>query len=174
MELQQKVSRQIGQSGYYISPLGEVFSCKSGEMKVMVTCLNKGGYETISLVIDGIRKNYHPHRLVAEYFLDKIDGKEYVNHKDGIKTNNHVDNLEWVTAGENQRHAYIIGAKRRMSGVSHWRSKKIFQYNNEGTLIASHDGLRQAHKSTGVSLAGISFAINGIRKSAGGFIWSKV
>ena len=71
MEQAQRVSRQIGKSGYYISSLGEVFSYKSGEMKGMVTCLNKGGYETISLVIDGIRKNYHPHRLVAEYFIDK-------------------------------------------------------------------------------------------------------
>lgn len=54
----------------------------------------------------GYRKQYRIHRLVAKYFIDNPDNKPYVNHKDGNKHNNNVDNLEWVTESENTQHAY--------------------------------------------------------------------
>lgn len=54
----------------------------------------------------GYRKQYRIHRLVAKYFIDNPDNKPYVNHKDGNKHNNNVDNLEWTTASENTQHAY--------------------------------------------------------------------
>lgn len=57
----------------------------------------------------GYRKQYKIHRLVARYFIDNPENKPYVNHKDGNKHNNHVDNLEWVTESENTIHAYKTG-----------------------------------------------------------------
>ena len=57
----------------------------------------------------GYRKQYRIHRLVARYFIDNPYNKPYVNHKDGNKHNNHVENLEWVTESENTTHAYKKG-----------------------------------------------------------------
>lgn len=68
------------------------------------------GYPSVGLrkVINGksVQTIYKIHRLVAEYFIDNPENKPVVNHKDGIKTNNHYSNLEWVTIAENTQHSY--------------------------------------------------------------------
>ena len=77
--------------------------------KIMKSQVSSSGYETIVLVKNG--NCYYPlvHRLVAMAFIPEIQGKNQVNHKDGNKLNNYVDNLEWVDASENQLHAWKIG-----------------------------------------------------------------
>lgn len=67
------------------------------------------GYLTIRLAKDGIVKTFRVHRLVAKSFLDNPHGKQTVNHIDGNKHNNHIDNLEWCTMSEQQKHAIEIG-----------------------------------------------------------------
>ena len=62
---------------------------------------NGNGYLIFSTQIDGIRKSHYVHREVAKAFLEKPEGKDYVNHKDYNKKNNHVENLEWCTQKEN-------------------------------------------------------------------------
>lgn len=168
MEAQQR----LGNSDYYITDSGDVLSRKNGTCKKLKLSVNRGGYWIVILAIEGARKSYRIHRLVAEKFIKPIEGKEYVNHIDGNKLNNHVNNLEWVTSGENQKHAYIIGKKRKMNGAEHWRSKCIIQMDMNGFNLKEYDGLREASRLTGVSIAGISFAVNGIRKSSGGFKWA--
>ena len=63
------------------------------------------------------------HRLVAEAFIPSIEGKDYVNHIDGVKTNNTVDNLEWVTPSENTQHAYNNDLINLSKGENHPLSK---------------------------------------------------
>ena len=67
------------------------------------------GYKKVELVKDGKRKGFKVHRLVAQAFIPNPDEKPQVNHIDGDKTNNYVDNLEWATASENSIHAYNTG-----------------------------------------------------------------
>ena len=67
------------------------------------------GYIHITLYFNGKRKNYPIHRIVAMVFIPNPKNKPQVNHKDGDKQNNRVDNLEWVTNSENMRHAYKNG-----------------------------------------------------------------
>ena len=67
------------------------------------------GYKKVELVKNGKKKSYKVHRLVAMAFIDNPENKPQVNHIDGNKTNNHVDNLEWVTSSENSIHAYKTG-----------------------------------------------------------------
>jgi len=72
-----------------------------------------GGYLTICLWKYGKEKYYFIHRLVAQSFIENTYRKKEVNHKDGIKTNNTLTNLEWVTPSENQKHAVMIGLKNK-------------------------------------------------------------
>ncbi|GCD11697.1 NUMOD4 motif-containing HNH endonuclease [Clostridium tagluense] len=78
--------------------------------------LGKQGYLYTSLWNHQKTKTVKPHRLVALYFIDLIEGKDIVNHKDGDKQNNHVDNLEWVTTLENARHAHETGLSPSQKG----------------------------------------------------------
>mgnify|MGYP000184435971 CR=1 FL=1 len=88
---------------YKISKEGVIYNIKF--KKILKQQTNADGYKVIGLHNDNIRKSYLVHRLVAEHFLPIIKGKNLVNHKDKNKTNNHANNLEWVTNSENIYHA---------------------------------------------------------------------
>lgn len=101
---------------YQITQEGIVFNKYSG--RALKQRLNrKTGYLQVSLWKNNAGKNYSVHRLVAIHFLEKPLDKYQVNHKNGIKTNNHVDNLEWVTKSENAVHAIKAGLKRYSTRV---------------------------------------------------------
>lgn len=70
------------------------------------------GYKRVTLSKKGITKRFFIHRLVAMNFIKNPLNKKYVNHKDGIKSNNHINNLEWVTSSENEKHSYMFLNKR--------------------------------------------------------------
>jgi hypothetical protein len=94
-------------------------------MKGRLLSLNKTngtGYHIVSLSNGhgSISKNFYIHILVATYFIDNPSNKSEVNHKDGDKSNNGVDNLEWVTHKENMDHAFD-------NGLSIWVSKKSYR-----------------------------------------------
>ena len=87
---------------------------QSVEEIVMCIRTTQHGYKTVKLVnAQGERKDILVHRLVAAAFIPKPVGKDYINHKDGNKINNCVDNLEWVSIKENNQHAYDTGLKRK-------------------------------------------------------------
>ena len=71
--------------------------------------IDKYGYETVVLTKNGKRKNYTVHKLVALAFLPNFKNKETINHIDGNKRNNNVNNLEWATMKENQQHKWLTG-----------------------------------------------------------------
>lgn len=71
--------------------------------------IDKDGYEIVTLSHKGIKKKFKVHRLVAFAFIQNLEEKPEVNHKDGNKRNNHYDNLEWSTGKENTNHAFKTG-----------------------------------------------------------------
>lgn len=75
---------------------------------------DKDGYLRVALTNNGKRKSYHIHRLVARTFLKNYDEKLQVNHINGIKDDNRVDNLEMVTLQENIKHSIITGLKPKL------------------------------------------------------------
>jgi len=96
-------------SGYTIREDGEV---RSRFGRVVRQRHDGPGYARVELWQNGSGKKYLVHRLLAEAFIPNPEGKPQVNHIDGDKANNALENLEWVTQSENQLHAYRAGLQR--------------------------------------------------------------
>lgn len=92
---------------YQVSNFGRVKSFKRDFNGKILKVRKNNGYGMVDLRNKELKKHFLlVHRLVAKYFLNNIEGKDYVNHKDGNKLNNHVKNLEWCTHSDNMKHAY--------------------------------------------------------------------
>ena len=125
-------------------------------------------YFIVTLVSStGKRSNCAVHRLMCTTFLPNPENKAHVNHKDGNKLNNSLDNLEWATEKENSQHAVNTG----LTTYNHI-IKTVHQYDLNGTYIASFSSHREACINTGVAYQNISKVIRGLRTAAGGFFWS--
>lgn len=74
--------------------------------------LSNNGYIRVELHNNGVSKKFLIHRLLAQAFIDNPNKKEIVNHIDGNKCNNNLDNLEWCTRSENQLHSYRCGLQK--------------------------------------------------------------
>lgn len=130
---------------YQVSNLGNVKSLERNKSngkgsvktkeKILTQDITNWGYYRVALYKDGIRKYYKVHRLVAEAFILNPNNKEQVNHIDGNKLNNNVNNLEWNTRIENMNHARING----LCGNS-TDSNYILLKNDDGEIISQYDG----------------------------------
>lgn len=101
-----------GFSGYFVSDVGEIFTTKQGPFRKRKLSINRYGYNTLSMFNDqGKTKHALVHRVVAKEFIPNPENKQQVNHINGIKTDNRVTNLEWVTPKENDTHARKLGLK---------------------------------------------------------------
>jgi len=94
---------------YAVSSLGYVISFKHGKRRVLRWNKNKRGYRYVILCKDGKTKNVRIHRLVAKAMISNPANLPEVNHKDGVKTNNSVGNLEWASGKGNADHAWRTG-----------------------------------------------------------------
>lgn len=137
------------------------------------------GYLKIRLSKDNKMKNYLVHRLVAETFIPNPENKSQVNHKDGNKLNNNVDNLEWTTRSENVNHAWLNGlhektretVRENMKKATNTLKKKIDQYDLENNYIRSWNSISDASRMYNISPTNIKNACKGIYKTSCGYIW---
>ena len=149
---------------YVVSNNGSVYSLLSNNGKAVE--ISNSGYGRVSLWDHGKGKHYSIHRLVAEAFIPNPDSLPQVNHKDGNKLNNNVDNLEWCSFSENMKHAY-------KNGLVNPKTKRVIQYSDNYTKIKEWDSIADASKELGINHANIITVCkqNTNRKYAGGFIW---
>ena len=104
------------EKGYFVSPSGNIYN-RHGDL--MVGAVDHCGYRHTILN----RKNRNVHRVIAETFIPNSNNLPCVNHKDGNKLNNSVDNLEWCTHSENIIHAYKTGLEQLVCGEQHHAHK---------------------------------------------------
>lgn len=133
---------------YLINTKGEIYSIKSN--KILKWKYNKAnGYYSIILSKQGKTKTFYIHRLVAQTFLDNPYNLPQVNHKDGNKQNNSVENLEWCNQSHNMCHAFDNGLAPR-------HTKKR---DNQAPLNAKKGGIKQRKSVAVYDLSGKLFMI---------------
>jgi len=148
-----------GHEAYSVSSNGRIMRKDTG--RIYKGTVNSRGYVRFDLSEHGRRFVVAAHRAVAEAFIPKVDGKSYVNHKDGNKLNNNVQNLEWCTCSENTTHAFnVLGRKP---------SKRFAVKCVETGVI--YDSALEAQRLTGISNVLIHRCVRGIRKSTHNSHW---
>ena len=100
-----------------VSNKGNVVSCKRGTPYQLKVCYTNNGYQMVSAGSGSSTNKQYVHRMLAETWIDNPNHYEQVNHIDGNKDNNSVENLEWVSPSENIRHAYRTGLKTHTGGL---------------------------------------------------------
>lgn len=158
---------------YKVFPNGNVMK-KSGEGFIKPH-KEISGYMSVTLMINGSRKRIYVHRLVAMVYLDNAKKLPSINHKDGNKSNNNIDNLEWTNQSDNLKHAVKTGLlKTVFSSDNQPKIRKhisVDQFTKDGVFIKTHYSIVDASRETGIKAQGINATCVGREKSAGGFIW---
>jgi hypothetical protein len=128
---------------------------------------NLNGYLRVSLYKNGVQKGFLIHRLVALTFLPNKNNFSVVNHKNGIKSDNRVENLEWVTMSDNIKHAYENGLAK--SGHNHANYGKINGDSKTAKIVLNlqtgiyYDCLKDAANSIGINYTSLSSKLTGKR-----------
>lgn len=142
---------------YQVSDHGRVKTRK----KIRTPQKNNRGYMTIMLYKSDGGRHFLIHRLVAQAFIPNPENKATVNHKDGVRSNNKVDNLEWATYSENNLHSYQCNGKKPA------RAKAIYCLETGEVYRSSYE----ASRDTGILQSSINRCANGTYKQTKGTHW---
>lgn len=145
-------------TGHLFWSMSNIYNKQKGQR---AGCVNSRGYRILTFK----KKSYLEHRVIAEMFIPKIEGKDQINHKNGVKDDNRLENLEWCTGSENCQHSVDTGLMKVKSLEENPNSK----LTKEQVLFCienykprdSEFGARALSRKFGVDKSTISLIING-------------
>ena len=169
-EIWKPINNYIGL--YEVSNTGKIKSlARRGNWKthIMSPRKSKDNYRRITLCKHSQTKTYLIHRLVADAFIPNPNNLPCINHIDGNKTNNNVNNLEWCTKSENMLHAFRTGL---IKPEKPWHRKPVLQYTLDGIFVKRYNSILEAN-NTNPDIHGTSIikCLKGTYKTAGGYLW---
>lgn len=154
---------------YEVSNYGDVKSLKYDKEKMLKKVLSHS-YLIVSLWIKGKKKNHRVNRLVWEAFNGPIPEKMQVNHKNEIKVDNRLCNLELLTPSENVNYG-TRNKKAALTLLNNKYSKQVLQYDLDGNFIKEWSSIKEIYRELNISTSLISACCNEKAKSSHGFVW---
>ena len=151
--------------GYHIDEYGNVFNLKKNRKKTIInTHRDKDGYLRCALICQttSFSKMVYVHRIVAMIYCEGYQKSLVVNHKDGIRDNNHYSNLEWITPADNERHARKVLGKRLLGEKASRHKLKTNQVLAIRVMINDGKRLKLISEKYNVSTATISRIKRGV------------
>lgn len=161
---------------YLIDKNGDIFSLfKKRKLKTFNNC----GYERIALVNKNGRNKFLLHRLLAEAYLPNPNNKPLINHINGIRNDNRLENLEWCTYSENIKHAHDIGLcenQHKICGLIGKRTIKFAQNASKKLVLDTQTGIfyescREASNLLGIKYHNLVQYLSGINKNKTSLIY---
>lgn len=134
--------------------------------RILKPTVNSCGYLMVGFFTKKERINVNVHRAMAETFVPNPKNLPYINHKDGNKMNNSIENLEWCTAKENTQHAHDNGLCNIVNKI------EIHSYHFSGRYLESFNSLREAAKKFDLDASNIHAALNSKGTLSGNRQWS--
>lgn len=155
----------IGFPDYEVSNMGRVKSLKCGKERILKPSKTKVGYLDLNLCKNGKPKHFLVHRLVAKCFLEPIEGKDIINHKDENPLNNRVENLEFCS----QQYNCNYGTHNEK--LSKAKYIPIIQLDLQNNFIREWNSAKIASKELNISRHHISSCCRGRRNKCGDYKW---
>lgn len=159
-----------GYDNYYVSSEGRIYNVVT-EKFIGNKNSDKYKYKRVKLSENGKKVFIDVHRLVADTFIPNPNNCEVVNHINGITTDNRVENLEWCSRSENQKHAYRIGLETAMKGEQNKNAKL-----NEIAVKQIRETYKRGDRQRGAEALARKYGVSGtaIKMCLRGVSWSHV